>query len=151
MRHLILSTLVIALLSMPVQHCSASDQGASDTKQDKQQKITEQDKGKKEKKKVLHFDKKVVEKALIADGNSACMDNSIKAMEKYDAILQPVLDAYLKDKSLSDDFNIEGVTIRMIEKKYGESFWGSLRELNRLAQNREEAKKFNPDIPSGIM
>jgi hypothetical protein len=90
---------------------------------------------------VLHFDRAVVKKVMIEDGRNKYgeSDSMMDAFGKYDARLQPVLDAYLANRSLSDDFQVEGVNMRMIKDKFFVTFWEALVTMNSLFNDREGA------------
>lgn len=93
-------------------------------------------------KKVLQFDKEVVLKVMLEDGWSDWAYVQVNSMSKYDARLQPVLDAYLADRSISADFNVEGVTIPLLMEKMHVDFWNALSRIDIYLHNPELAKEF---------
>ena len=84
-------------------------------------------------------------------------DAAVIYIQKYDARLQPVLDAYLRDRS-GQDIEINGVSIKKIIVKHWEdgklNFWGALRWMNSYVKDPNGGKKLdgmisNPFTPEG--
>lgn len=135
--------LVILLLSFS-SHSDASDgikinveQGQSDN-----QKTEKEENKKKEVKKVITFDKAVVRKMLIEDGYSdeGEIERTFNDLTRTDASLQKVLDAYLADRIIVDDFEVEGLTLKIIMDKFRSDFWDGLSLMNIYINDHELAK-----------
>lgn len=91
---------------------------------------------------VVHFDSAVVRRMMLEDGyaNDKDLEISINSLKKIDKKLQPLIDAYIKDRTISDAFTVEGLTVAMIMKKYDSSFWSALESLDNFIDNPEGAK-----------
>ncbi len=128
----ILLLAVYMLNSVPVV-CESAPAG-------NEQKIKDNTK-EKEAKAVLTFDKEVVRKMLLEDGYEE-NDITIKLnrFNKINKKLQPVLDAYLVDRTISSDFNVEGLTMKIIMEKYSCNFWSALGYMDSYSDDPEGAK-----------
>jgi hypothetical protein len=95
----------------------------------------------KEEKPMLTFDKTVVRKMLLEDGYEE-KDLEIKEnrLKKINIKLQPVLDAYLVDRTISADFNVEGLTMKIIMEKYSCNFWNAIGFMDSYIDDPEGAK-----------
>lgn len=95
----------------------------------------------KEEKKMLSFDSELVRKMLLEDGYKE-KDLEIKEnrLKKINLKLQPVLDAYLADRTISDDFNVEGLTMKIIMEKYSCNFWNAIGFMDAYIDDPEGAK-----------
>lgn len=93
-------------------------------------------------KQVITFDRAAVKKMLIEDGYSdeGEMDRTLNELSLIDAGLQGILDAYLADRTIVDDFQVEGLTIPIIMHKFECDFWNALGFMNTSTHNRELAK-----------
>ncbi|WP_371367076.1 hypothetical protein SRRS_11840 [Sporomusa rhizae] len=108
---------------------------------DNEKKIQDNAKAK-EAKAVLTFDKEVVRKMLLEDGYK---ENEIKIelnrFSKINQKLQLVLNAYLIDRTISSDFNVEGLTMKIIMEKYSCNFWNALSFMDSYIDDPERAKR----------
>jgi len=95
----------------------------------------------KEGKAVLIFDKEVVKKMLIEDGyKEKDVEIEIISLSKTDARLQTVLDTYLFDRTISSDFNVEGLTMKIVMEKFGCNFWSALDFMETYLDDPKGAK-----------
>jgi hypothetical protein len=95
----------------------------------------------KEEKQMLTFDKEVVRKMLLEDGyEEKDVEIKLAALAKTDARLQPVLDAYLVDRTISPDFNVNGLTMKIIMEKYSCNFWNAIDSMEYYLKHPERAK-----------
>ncbi|WP_371367102.1 hypothetical protein SRRS_11990 [Sporomusa rhizae] len=107
---------------------------------DNEQKIQDNAK-EKETKAVLTFDKEVVRKMLLEDGYEE--DDITIKLNRFNKIskkLQPVLDVYLVDRTISSNFNVEGLTMKIIMEKYSCNFWSALGFMDSYIDDPEGAK-----------
>lgn len=103
---------------------------------------------KQEERKVLQFDKEVVKKIMMEENSysSREADDEIFILGELNAKLQPVLDAYIADRTMSDAFEVEGLTTKMVIDKYGENFWQGLLSMNGFIKDPERAKRTRNDL-----
>lgn len=89
---------------------------------------------------MILFDRERVRKIMLEDGyKEQQVDESVASMRKLNQKLQPLIDAYLKDKSLADQYQIEGLTIAMIMEKFDCDFWVGLEFLDDFVEDPERA------------
>ena len=91
---------------------------------------------------MITFDKTAIHNILLEEGYS---DESEIEMIFYDlsvidASLQGVLDAYLTERIILDEFNVEGLTINIIMDKFRCDFWNALGFLNTSISNHKLAR-----------
>ena len=69
---------------------------------------------------MIVFDEAVVKKILLEEGYSdeGEIDMIFNELNIIDASLQRVLDAYLADRTIVDEFKVEGLTINIIMSKF---------------------------------
>lgn len=95
----------------------------------------------KEEKQMLTFDKEVVRKMLLKDGyKEKDVEVEIAALAKTDARLQPVLNAYLLNRTISPDFNVNGLTMKIVMEKYSCNFWNAIDFMETYLDDPEGAK-----------
>ncbi|VBB08463.1 mitochondrial glycoprotein [Lucifera butyrica] len=93
---------------------------------------------------MLKYDKEVLEKILLEECGYPAWSASLSAenIYKLDERLQKTLDAWLIDRSVSDEINVEGITIKQIIEKEHSSFIKALMTMDVFLQEPELAKKF---------
>jgi uncharacterized protein with ParB-like and HNH nuclease domain len=98
---------------------------------------------KQEERKVIKFDKEVVKKVMIDDGSykEESFESEINALSQTDIRLQSVLDVYIADRTISDSFNIEGLTTKIVMEKWHCKFWDALSLMDTYIDNHERAKE----------
>jgi len=90
---------------------------------------------------VILFDRERVRKIMLEDGyKERQVAESVASMRCLNQKLQPLIDAYLKDKSLADHYQIEGLTIAMIMEKFQCDFWVGLQFLDDFVEDPERAE-----------
>ena len=95
----------------------------------------------KEEKPKLTFDKEVVRKMLLEDGyKEKDVEIKLAALAKNDARLQPVINAYLLNRTIDPDFNVDGLTMKIIMEKYSCNFWYALDSMEYYLKHPERAK-----------
>jgi hypothetical protein len=93
---------------------------------------------------MLQFDSDQLKEILMKElGHSELEAKfTIKVLMNLDSRLQPVLDQWLRDRTISESFNYEGVTIRYVMKTLNFGFIKALAYMDRLVGRPEKAKKF---------
>lgn len=91
---------------------------------------------------MITFDKTTINNILLDEGyfDEGEIDMVFYDLSIIDASLQGVLDAYLSDRTILDEFNVEGLTINMIMDKFGCDFWNALGFMNTSISNHKLAK-----------
>lgn len=94
---------------------------------------------------MLLFDKDLVKKIMMSEGgySSEAADAEVIGLSKVDGSLQPVLDAYLGDRKVTDDFSFEGITVPMIMEKKGCNFWYALTGMQIFMEHPEMAQELS--------
>lgn len=92
---------------------------------------------------MIVFDEAVVKKILLEEGYSdeGEIDMIFNELNIIDASLQRVLDAYLADRTIVDEFKVEGLTINIIMSKFKCDFWKALGFMNTSITNHQLAKE----------
>jgi hypothetical protein len=104
----------------------------------------------KEEKPMLTFDKEVVRKMLLEDGyKEKDVEIEENRFSKINAKLQPVLDAYLVNRTISPDFNVNGLTMKIIMEKYSCNFWNAIGFMDSYLDDPEGAKLLVEAPPIG--
>lgn len=90
---------------------------------------------------MIAVDNAAVKKMLVEEGYSdeGEMDMIFNELSIIDASLQGVFDAYLTDRTIMDEFKIEGLTISIIMHKFGCDFWKALGFMNTAITNPQLA------------
>ncbi len=80
---------------------------------------------------MAHFDKKVVERILIEefDFNSLLVAIAIEALTNTDDRLQPILDAWIEDRTITN-YTFEGLSMKEIMEKEKCGFLRALSTMN---------------------
>ncbi|AIF53930.1 hypothetical protein [Pelosinus sp. UFO1] len=91
---------------------------------------------------MITFDKTTINNILLEEGYSdeGEIDMIFYDLSIIDSSLQGVLDAYLTDRIILDEFNVEGLTINIIMDKFRCDFWNALGFLNTSISNHKLAK-----------
>lgn len=92
---------------------------------------------------MLQFDKYAVKKIMMEENNysSREADDEIYFLGGYDSQLQPLLDAYIADRTISNAFDVEGLTIKMVMDKFGHNFWQGLLSMQGFIKDPERAQR----------
>lgn len=103
---------------------------------------------KREERRVLKFDKELVKQIMIEECGypSRAAADEVFFLGDIDAELQPVIDAYIADRTISDAFSVEGLTTQMIMDKYGVNFWMGLLFMNGFIKDPDRAKRTRNDL-----
>lgn len=80
---------------------------------------------------MAHFNKEVVERILIEelDFDSLLVAIAIEALTNMDERLQPVLDAWIEDRTVTN-YTFEGISIKEIMEKEKSGFLSALSTMN---------------------
>jgi hypothetical protein len=96
-----------------------------------------------QKRKTVNFDKAAVKEFLMTkehwSESNANWETSV-ALPVIDARLQPVLDAYLADKTIDSNFNVQGVTIKFVMDRCNINFWRALQHMDDYLMHPEHLK-----------
>jgi hypothetical protein len=92
---------------------------------------------------MITVDKAAVKKILVEEGYSdeGEIDMIFNELSIIDESLQGVLDTYLTDRTIIDEFKIEGLTISIIMHKFRCDFWKALGFMNTSITNPHLAKE----------
>lgn len=91
---------------------------------------------KQEEKTLLKIDKEGVKKRLLEDGfNDFEAEDEMIMLGRMNGCLQPLLDAYVKDRTLSEAFTVDGVTIKMAMDVERVNFWIGLDYMEVYMKN----------------
>ncbi len=90
---------------------------------------------------MITIDKAAVKEILVEEGYSdeGDIDMIFNELSIIDASLQGVLDAYLADRTVIDEFKVEGLTISIIMHKFSCDFWKALGFMNTAITNPQLA------------
>lgn len=91
---------------------------------------------------MIIFDKAIIKEILIEEGYSddGEIDMIFSELNIINASLQNVLDAYVADRTILDEFEVEGVTVNMIMDKFRCDFWNALGFMSTSIDNPQLAK-----------
>jgi len=90
---------------------------------------------------VVSFDWATVRRIMLEDGyQETQVDDSVTSVSHLDQKLQPLIDAYVKNKSITEKFAIEGLTVTMIMEKFDCDFWVGLEFLDDFIDDPERAE-----------
>lgn len=91
---------------------------------------------------MIIFDDAIIKAILIEEGyqDEGEMDMIFSELNIIDASLQRVLDAYLTDRTIIDEFAVEGLTMNIIMNKFRCDFWHALGFMNTSINNPQLAK-----------
>lgn len=135
--------LVILLLFFS-SHSDASDRSKinAESGQCNNKETEKEENTKQEVKKVITFDKAAIRKVLIEEGYSdeGEIERTFNELSIIDVSLQKVLDTYLADRTIVDDFQVEGLTVKIIMYKFRCDFWNALGFMNTSINNHQLAK-----------
>ncbi len=92
---------------------------------------------------MIVFDEDTVKKILLEEGYSdeGEIDMIFNELNIIDSRLQRVLDAYLADRTIVDEFKVEGLTMHIIMEKFKCDFWKALGFMNTSISNHQLAKE----------
>ncbi|MBP2657921.1 MAG: hypothetical protein H6Q69_953 [Firmicutes bacterium] len=92
---------------------------------------------------MLEFDDDLMRKILTNELNYSMVDEVIPNFHKnLDSRLQHTLDVWLFERTIIDEINVEGVTIRYIMEKEGYSFIDALVSMSIYLNNPAKARWF---------
>lgn len=107
---------------------------------------TVQQEVKQEEKSLLKIDKAAVKKRLMEDGlNDFEAEDEMILLSRRNGCLQPLLDAYVKDRTLSEAFTVDGVTIKMAMDVERVNFWIGLDYMEVYMENPRYMDKVKKD------
>lgn len=90
---------------------------------------------------MVSIDRAAVRRIMLEDGyKEVLVDDSVTSISHLDQKLQPLIDAYVKNKSITEKFAIEGLTITMIMEKFDCDFWVGLEFLDDFIDDPERAE-----------
>lgn len=90
---------------------------------------------------MVSFDREAVRRLMLEDGyQETQVDDSVTSVSHLDQKLQPLIDAYVKNKSITKKFAIEGLTVMMIMEKFDCDFWVGLEFLDDFIDDPEQAE-----------
>jgi hypothetical protein len=117
-----------------MDHCLNYPEDLKETKERKQ-------------KQWLKFDRDVVKWILIQENHydKETADRAAYDLSECDSFVQPVLDAYLKDRTIVTDFNINGLTMQHIMELWDCDFWCALDKMGKLYYENPEKLKGSLD------
>ncbi len=118
---IILLFLFVIPIAWSSSSCSASNMMTTEVKQEQS----------------LDFDKVLVKKVLLEDGYSnEEADKKIQSIyDWYDDRLYDVINAYVRDRTILDNINVQGVTMRVLIERRKYNFWDALYMLNETISN----------------
>ncbi|QKG83380.1 hypothetical protein GXN76_02100 [Kroppenstedtia pulmonis] len=93
---------------------------------------------------MLKYDREKVKSILIhEEGYSETMAETFsETLVNLHEDLQPALDQWLKDRTISEEITVEGVTLKMIMEKRRDSFRGALTTMSVFIEKPELARRF---------
>ncbi|QKG83384.1 hypothetical protein GXN76_02120 [Kroppenstedtia pulmonis] len=92
---------------------------------------------------MLKYDAEKVKEILIHEGYSERMAQSdAETLVNLHEDLQPALDQWLKDRTISEEITMEGVTLKMIMEKRRTNFIGALASMSYFIKNPGSARRF---------
>ncbi|QKG83378.1 hypothetical protein GXN76_02090 [Kroppenstedtia pulmonis] len=93
---------------------------------------------------MLKYDAEKVKEILIhEEGYSETMAETFsETLVNLHEDLQPALDQWLEDRTISEEITVEGVTLKMIMEKDRENFIGALTAMSVFIKNPDSAKDF---------
>lgn len=90
---------------------------------------------------MVSFDRATVRRIMLEEGyQETQVDDSVTSVSHLDRKLQPLIDAYVKNKSITEKFAIEGLTVTMIMEKFDCDFWVGLEFLDDFIDDPERAE-----------
>lgn len=97
---------------------------------------------------VLKFDEEKVKRISLEElnYNPLLIGQTIDVLKGLNNELQEPLDKWLKDRTICDEFNVNGVTLKVIHEQLKWNFVDCLILMNSFIENPEDAKKVY-DVP----